>query len=69
APSPFANHVSATGIVEEESGPAVTLSEAQFKQFLAALHQAQKPNPNTDSSSKANAVTQPGSGYEEDDWF
>ncbi|XP_024178440.1 actin cytoskeleton-regulatory complex protein PAN1-like [Rosa chinensis] len=61
--------VTTTGIVEEVNGPAITLSEAQVKQFLAALHQAQKPNPNTGYSSKANAVTQPGSGYEEDDWL
>lgn len=61
AHSSFANQVTATGTVEEENGPAITLSEAQFKQFLAAaLQQAQKPIPNTSSSSKANAVTQPG---------
>ncbi|XP_062026475.1 uncharacterized protein LOC133742813 [Rosa rugosa] len=66
--APSANQVCAT--VEDGGGPTVTLTEAQFKQFMTALsNQTLKPNSNTSASSKANAVTKPESGYEEDDWF
>ncbi|WKA11562.1 hypothetical protein VitviT2T_029049 [Vitis vinifera] len=48
----------------DEGKPAVALSEAQLKQLLSLLN-----NQDENSSSKVNAVTKPGSGYEEDDWF
>lgn len=68
AAAPLANQVSEA--IEDDNGPTVTLTEAQFKQFMAALsNQTLKTNSNANLSSKANAVTKPGSGYEEDDWF
>ncbi|RVW71516.1 Retrovirus-related Pol polyprotein from transposon TNT 1-94 [Vitis vinifera] len=47
---------------KNEGKPAVALSEAQLKQLLSLLN-----NQDENSSSKVNAVTKPGSGYEEDD--
>ncbi|KAL5725615.1 hypothetical protein ACHQM5_008742 [Ranunculus cassubicifolius] len=44
--------------------PLVSLFEDQLKQLLSLIHKQ-----DDSSSSKANAVTKPGSGYEEDDWF
>ncbi|XP_024163991.1 uncharacterized protein LOC112170959 [Rosa chinensis] len=50
--------------VRDANGPKVTLTEAQFKQFMAALNNpTSKLNSNASSSPTANAVTKPGSGY------
>ncbi|RVW41780.1 hypothetical protein CK203_107216 [Vitis vinifera] len=46
----------------DEGRPAVALSEAQLKQLLSFFN-----NQDEGSSSKVNAVTKLGSGYEEDD--
>nr|TKR90779.1 hypothetical protein D5086_0000229970 [Populus alba] len=69
---PISNHCkgfSAANQVSEvshndEVRPTVSLSETQLKQLLSLLD-----NHDDSSGSKANAVTKPGSGYEEDDWF
>lgn len=49
------------GIVSDEVGPLVTLSEAQFNKFLAALsNMPPRPNQYASANPKANAVTKPG---------
>ncbi|XP_062014225.1 uncharacterized protein LOC133730695 [Rosa rugosa] len=59
AAMPSANQVSEA--VEDGNGPTVTLTEAQFKQFMAALsNPTLKPDSNASSGSKANVVTKPG---------
>ncbi|XP_024199829.1 uncharacterized protein LOC112203031 [Rosa chinensis] len=56
---PSENHVGE--VVGDDNGPTVTLTEAQFKQFMAALsNPTLKSNSNASSSPKANAVTKPG---------
>ncbi|KAH7565259.1 hypothetical protein JRO89_XS09G0175600 [Xanthoceras sorbifolium] len=58
-----ANHVS-EGFSKDDGRPVINISEAQLKQLLSLLN-----NKNERSSSQVNAVTKPGSGYEEDDCF
>ncbi|KAL5824690.1 hypothetical protein ACOSQ3_020753 [Xanthoceras sorbifolium] len=50
--------------VTEDSSPVVGISEVQLKQLLSLLD-----NKTEGSSSQAHAVTKPGFGYKEDDWF
>ncbi|KAK0596658.1 hypothetical protein LWI29_017803 [Acer saccharum] len=58
------NNRPAANQVTEDSSPVVGISEVQLKQLLSLLD-----NKTDGSSSQAHAVTKPGSGYEEDDWF
>ncbi|KAL5787410.1 hypothetical protein ACOSP7_004359 [Xanthoceras sorbifolium] len=60
---PAVNHVSET-LSKVDGNQVVGISEAQLQQLLSLLD-----NKNEGSSSQANAVTKPGSGYDEDDWF
>ncbi|KAK0575158.1 hypothetical protein LWI29_034753 [Acer saccharum] len=60
---PAANHVS-EALSKVDGNHVVGISEAQLQQLLSLLD-----NKNEGSSSQVNAVTKPGSGYEEDDWF
>nr|TKS03232.1 hypothetical protein D5086_0000152290 [Populus alba] len=60
---PAANHVS-ENFAKDNGKSVVGISEAQLKQLLSLLN-----DKGAESSSQAHAVTKPGSGYEEDDWF